>query len=263
MVDDMKRKINKMLETSGTGNDILELVISEAEELMRSNVVENENISRFGAEHIQSLYNKDEKLRIVTHCNTGALATMKYGTALGVIRALANNNAIEQVYCTETRPYNQGARLTAFELVYEKIPSTLVVDSAVSYLMKCNKIHGVVVGADRVCSNGDTANKVGTYQIAITARHHGVPFFVAAPSTSIDQNMKSGDEIHIEQRSETEITNNAQTKKRVVVEGINVWNPGFDVTPASLIDGIITELGVILKNEKGEFEVNKFLQSNK
>jgi len=267
MADDFKTKINNLVTMHGTEHDgklVLETIINEAEELMNADVAENEAISKFGAEHIQSMYPDNSQLRIITHCNTGALATMKYGTALGVIRALHKNEVIDRVFCTETRPYNQGARLTAFELVYEHIPATLVVDSAVSYLMKTKQIHAVVVGADRVCRNGDTANKIGTYQIAITAKHHGVPFFVAAPSKSVDITMNSGDEIHIEQRSETEITNNAQTKERVVVKGIDVWNPGFDVTPAELITGIITELGVVTeKDNNGKYDVKKFLEGLK
>jgi methylthioribose-1-phosphate isomerase len=262
-VDQLKSIIDshvKATDASSTG--LLNKVIGYAEALVQSDVKENEAISEYGSNYIRALYPDVDKLRVVTHCNTGALATMKYGTALGVIRFLHNKDSVEQIYCTETRPYNQGARLTAFELVYEKIPATLICDSSVSYLFNTRKIHAIVVGADRVCSNGDTANKIGTYQIAVSAKYHGIPFFVAAPSTSIDLKLGSGDLIHIEERSASEITNFANTGARAVVEGINVWNPGFDVTPASLITGIITEFGVIEKKEnEQQFDVTSFLQN--
>nr|CAD7448060.1 unnamed protein product [Timema bartmani] len=153
----------------------------------------------------------------------------------------------EHVYCTETRPYNQGARLTAYELVHEKIPATLVCDSMVAALMRSRNISSVVVGADRVAANGDTANKIGTYQIAVVARHHGVPFYVAAPFTSIDFHIPSGDHIVIEERPDKEMTHIGD--HQIAAPGIACWNPAFDVTPASLITGIITELGVYKPSE--------------
>eukprot|EP00112_Aurelia_sp_Birch-Aquarium-sp1_P001230 Seg1127.2 transcript_id=Seg1127.2/GoldUCD/mRNA.D3Y31 product="Methylthioribose-1-phosphate isomerase" protein_id=Seg1127.2/GoldUCD/D3Y31 len=161
---------------------------------------------------------------------------------------LFTTGKLEHAFCTETRPYNQGARLTAYELVYEKIPATLIVDSAVSLLMTKHKLAAVVVGADRVVANGDTANKIGTYQLAITAKFHNVPFYIAAPTTTIDFNLKSGNDIVIEERSSEEITHVSGIRR--AAEGINVFNPAFDVTPAALITGgIITEYGV--------FEANK------
>eukprot|EP00112_Aurelia_sp_Birch-Aquarium-sp1_P000540 Seg1052.3 transcript_id=Seg1052.3/GoldUCD/mRNA.D3Y31 product="Methylthioribose-1-phosphate isomerase" protein_id=Seg1052.3/GoldUCD/D3Y31 len=160
----------------------------------------------------------------------------------------SNIRKLDHAFCTETRPYNQGARLTAYELVYEKIPATLIVDSAVSLLMTKHKLAAVVVGADRVVANGDTANKIGTYQLAITAKFHNVPFYIAAPTTTIDFNLKSGNDIVIEERSSEEITHVSGIRR--AAEGINVFNPAFDVTPAALITGgIITEYGV--------FEANK------
>ena len=150
---------------------------------------------------------------------------------------------LEHVYCTETRPYNQGARLTAYELVHDKIPSTLICDSMGALLMQRRKTSAVVVGADRVVANGDTANKIGTYQLAIAAKHHGVPFYIAAPVTTIDFVLKSGEEITIEERPSREML--CIGGKRVAAEGIGCWNPAFDVTPARLITGgIITERGV-------------------
>ncbi|KAL9644102.1 hypothetical protein ABK040_005568 [Willaertia magna] len=252
-VDDFKLKINKALEENKSGKEICELIISEAEGLMNRDIEENERISQFGSEHLIKTI-PDKKLKVLTHCNTGALATMKYGTALGVIRFLQKKNVLEHAFCTETRPYNQGARLTAFELVYEKIPATLVCDSAVSYLFKTKGVDAVIVGADRVCNNGDTANKIGTYQVALSCKHHGIAFYVAAPFTSIDLTLGSGDLITIEERSSKEVTHYRNNDERAVVEGINVWNPGFDVTPAELISGFFTDKGVFtpLYDEQGK-----------
>ncbi|EFC46275.1 predicted protein [Naegleria gruberi] len=243
-VGDFKNKIAQSLETNKTGTEIVQLIIDEAEALMNRDIEENAKISECGSDHIISTNPSSTTLKVLTHCNTGALATMKYGTALGVIRFLQKKNVLEHAFCTETRPYNQGARLTAFELVYEKIPSTLICDSAVSYLFKTKKIDAIIVGADRVCNNGDTANKIGTYHIAVSAKHHGIPFYVAAPFTSIDLTLASGDLITIEERSEKEITHYRNNDERAVVENIGVWNPGFDVTTADLISGFFTDIGV-------------------
>eukprot|EP00657_Telonema_sp_P-1_P002603 TRINITY_DN16023_c0_g1_i1.p1 TRINITY_DN16023_c0_g1~~TRINITY_DN16023_c0_g1_i1.p1 ORF type:complete len:185 (-),score=31.23 TRINITY_DN16023_c0_g1_i1:42-596(-) len=161
------------------------------------------------------------------------------------IRDRHESGTLEHAYCTETRPYNQGSRLTAFELVFEKIPSTLICDSAAASLMSRKGVDAIVVGADRVVANGDTANKIGTYALAIIGAHHGVKFYVAAPFTTLDVNLPSGNEIVIEERNPDELT--CLNGQRVAAEGIGVWNPAFDVTPASLIQGIITEYGVITK----------------
>nr|CAG4644900.1 EOG090X08IP [Leptodora kindtii] len=198
-------------------------------------------------EHVSSRH----KLRVLTHCNTGSLATAGYGTALGVIRKLQEKGLLEHVYCTETRPYNQGSRLTAFELVYEKIPATLICDSMAAAAMQRFSIDVVIVGADRVAANGDTANKIGTYQLAVVAQCHSVPFYVAAPSSSIDMNLESGEQICIEERDETEITHSVGV--RIAADGIRCWNPAFDVTPARLITGgIVTEKGVFAANRLGD-----------
>jgi len=183
-----------------------------------------------------------EKSNILTHCNTGSLATSGYGTALGVVRALHEAEALGMVYFTETRPYNQGSRLTAFELIVDKIPSTLVCDSAVSWLMKTKNIAAVVTGADRVARNGDTANKIGTYQLALAAKAHNVGFYIAAPESTIDLTIASGDEIVIEERPGSEMTH--INGKPISPEGVQAWNPAFDITPAELITGIITQHGV-------------------
>jgi methylthioribose-1-phosphate isomerase len=180
---------------------------------------------------------------VLTHCNTGSLATAGYGTALGVIRAGVAAGRIAQVFAGETRPWQQGARLTMYELVRDGIPATLIVDSAAAHLMKSGAVQWVIVGADRIAANGDTANKIGTYQLAIAARHHGVKFMVVAPSSTIDMRTASGDDIEIELRDAAELL--ATAGRRTVVEGALAWNPVFDVTPAALIDAIVTERGVV------------------
>ncbi|RUL79739.1 S-methyl-5-thioribose-1-phosphate isomerase [Dyella choica] len=180
---------------------------------------------------------------VMTHCNAGALATSGYGTALGVIRAGVAAGRINQVFAGETRPWQQGARLTMWELVRDGIPAKLIADSAASHLMKSGAVKWVIVGADRIAANGDTANKIGTYQLAIAARHHGVKFMVVAPSSTVDMATATGDDIDIELRDTAELLSVAG--RRTVVEGAQAWNPVFDVTPASLIDAIVTERGVI------------------
>lgn len=240
----------------GSGACVLEGYVDEAEKMLAKDIADNIAIGKAGADEILRRAGKD-KVKVLTHCNTGSLATARYGTALGVIRYLHEQGKLERAFCTETRPYNQGCRLTAFELVYEKIPATLVTDSMASYLMATQGIDAVIVGADRVVANGDTANKVGTYQLAIAAKHHGAGFYVAVPFTSMDTKMKTGSEIHIEQRPAQELTH--VNGMRVAAEGIEVWNPGFDVTPGQLIDGLITEKGVCSKGEDGKYDLPAFV----
>ena len=184
------------------------------------------------------------KLRVLTHCNTGSLATAGYGTALGVIRACHEAEVLEHVYVDETRPWLQGARLTAFELQKEGIDHTLIVEGAAAYLMALRKVDWVIVGADRVAANGDTANKIGTYSLAVLARHHGVKFYVAAPLSSFDPTTQSGEDIPIEERPGKEITHIAG--ELLAPQGCKGLNFAFDVTPGSLIDGIITEVGTLV-----------------
>ncbi len=183
---------------------------------------------------------------VMTHCNTGSLATAGYGTALGVIRAGVTDGKIAHVYAGETRPWLQGARLTMWELVRDKIPAKLIADSAAAHLMKSGAVQWVIVGADRIAANGDTANKIGTHQLAIVARHYGVKFMVVAPSSTVDMSTANGEHIEIELRHPEELFGIA-TGKRHVIEGAQAWNPVFDVTPADLIDAIVTERGVIDK----------------
>lgn len=199
-----------------------------------------------------------------------SLATSGYGTALGVVRSLASKNILRHAYCTETRPYNQGSRLTAFELVHDNIPATLITDSMAAALLADTRlgVNAIVVGADRVAANGDTANKIGTYALAVLARHHGVKFLVAAPRTTIDLATGSGQDIIIEQRPASEVTSikgprggagatdqTATETIQIAAPGINVWNPAFDITPSSLIDGIITEVGVVEKHPDGQYHL--------
>jgi len=181
--------------------------------------------------------------RILTICNAGALATCGHGTALGVIRSAHQQNKIKQVWACETRPVLQGARLTVWELLQDQIPVTLITDSMAAYLMKQSYIDAVIVGADRIAANGDTANKIGTYALAVLASYHKLPFYVAAPLSTIDMNTATGQEILIEERNQEEVRQIGG--HYITVPEVEVYNPAFDVTPAGLLSGIITERGVI------------------
>ena len=219
-------------------------VVDTAERELKADLETNLRIGSNGA---RALAEHAPQVRVLTHCNTGSLATAGYGTALGVVRALAANGALAAVYATETRPYNQGARLTAFELVHDGLePATLIADAAAAALMAAGQVDAVVVGADRVAANGDTANKIGTYSLAVAAHHHGIPFYVAAPVTTLDASTPDGASIYVEQRSPEELTH--FRGERVAAAGIGVWNPAFDVTPAALITGIITEESVLRRD---------------
>lgn len=184
-----------------------------------------------------------DKANILTHCNTGALATVEYGTALGIIRTAHESGKKIHVYAGETRPFLQGARLTTWELLQEKIPLTLITDSMAGYLMQQGKVDMVIVGADRIAANGDTANKIGTYSLAVLANTHEIPFYVAAPTTTIDLKISGGEEIPVEEREGNEIRMFMGVK--VAPEEVEVYNPAFDITPAKYISGIITEKGII------------------
>jgi methylthioribose-1-phosphate isomerase len=192
----------------------------------------------------------EEKCAVLTHCNAGALATGGYGTALGVIRSAFAADKIKHVYADETRPWLQGARLTAWEMVQDDIPVSLLVEGAAAHLIKTSQqteqaIQWIIVGSDRIAANGDVANKIGTYALAILARYHGIKFMVVAPTTTIDMNISQGDQIPIEERADHEILEfSGQT---IAAQGADARNPAFDVTPAKLVDAIVTEKGVILK----------------
>ena len=221
------------------GESVAELGVRlerEARAIHDEDVQSCRDMGRFGAEIVPP------SARILTHCNAGALATAGYGTALGVIRAAAEQGKVAQVYADETRPFLQGARLTAWELVRDRVPTTVIAESMTGPLMQQGQIDVVVVGADRIAANGDVANKIGTYTVAMMAHAHGVPFYVAAPLSTIDLATPSGADIPIEQRPAREMTHLGAT--RLVPEGAGVWNPAFDVTPARLVTGIITERGI-------------------
>jgi methylthioribose-1-phosphate isomerase len=181
--------------------------------------------------------------RILTHCNAGALATGGYGTALGVIRQARQEGKLGEVYATETRPLLQGARLTAWELAQEGIPVTLLADAAAPWLMRCGKVDAVIVGADRVAANGDVANKIGTFGLAVAAHAHGVPFYVACPTSTLDPGTLSGKEIVIEERDAKEVTH--LHGRRLAPREVRVYNPAFDVTPAAKVSALITERAVL------------------
>ncbi|MEJ2645456.1 MAG: S-methyl-5-thioribose-1-phosphate isomerase [Gammaproteobacteria bacterium] len=180
---------------------------------------------------------------VLTHCNTGSLATGGYGTALGVIRSAWAAGHVGNVYADETRPWLQGARLTAWELVRDHIPVTLIADGAAAHLMAQGKVQWVIVGSDRIAANGDVANKIGTYGLAVAARYHGVRFMVVAPTSTVDMNVASGADIPIETRSPEEVLSVAG--QPIAAAGAGAWNPAFDVTPAALVDAIVTERGVV------------------
>ncbi|KAM4087597.1 hypothetical protein ACB094_07G006800 [Castanea mollissima] len=257
----LKEVISNAAATTSEAQSVFQAYIQAAEIMLKDDVASNKAIGSYGARVLQHLLKDSKKLSILTHCNTGSLATAGYGTALGVIRAVHTEGFLERAYCTETRPFNQGSRLTAFELVHDNIPATLVADSAAAALMKAGRVDAVIVGADRVAANGDTANKIGTYSLALCAMYHNIPFYVAAPLTSIDLSLSSGKEIVIEERSPKEVTHTrGGLGEQVAASGISVWNPAFDVTPANLITGIVTEKGVITKTGTDAFEINHFIQ---
>ena len=211
----------------------------EAQKIQEEDLAANRRMGELGAALIEP------GSAVLTHCNTGSLATAGYGTALGVIRAGIEQDRIAQVYADETRPWLQGARLTMWELARDGIPAKLIADSAASHLMRHGEVRWVIVGADRIAANGDTANKIGTYQLAISAKHHGVKFMVVAPSSTIDMDTPDGETIEIELRDPAELL--SLNGARTVAEGALAWNPVFDVTPHELIDAIVTERGVIEK----------------
>lgn len=203
-------------------------------------------IGEQGADWFEEKMTDDNGLTLLTHCNTGALATSGIGTAIGILVTLHRRGKLKKVYVDETRPWLQGARLTAYELQAQGIPCELVVDSCAAWLMAQGCVDGVVVGADRIARNGDTANKVGTYGLSISAKYHGVPFVVAAPMSTFDENLETGKTIEIEQRPSSEITEIKGS--RVAPKEIEVYNPSFDITPGNLITAIITENGIHKKS---------------
>ncbi|HHI93644.1 MAG TPA: S-methyl-5-thioribose-1-phosphate isomerase, partial [Gammaproteobacteria bacterium] len=223
---------------TGLQGDPEPALLAEAKKIHSNDIAACRHMGELGAALIE------RPCAVLTHCNAGALATGGYGTALGVVRAGFAAGKIIHVYADETRPWMQGARLTAWEMVQENIPVTLQVEGAAAYLMQQDKIDWVIVGSDRIAANGDVANKIGTYSLAILAKHHGVRFMVVAPASTVDMNIACGGDIPIEQRSPDEVLSLAG--QPVAAVGAAAWNPAFDVTPAALVDAIVTERGVVL-----------------
>lgn len=223
----------------GLSGDPAPALLAEAKLIHEEDIAANRHMGLLGAALI------DGPCAVLTHCNTGSLATGGFGTALGVIRAAYGAGRVNQVFADETRPWLQGARLTAWELVEDRIPVTLIAEGAAATLMKQGKVTWVIVGSDRIAANGDVANKIGTYSLAVAARYHGVKFMVVAPTSTVDMNIATGDEIPIEERPESEVLTLAG--QRIAPEAARAWNPSFDVTPAGLVDAIVTEKGVVLQ----------------
>lgn len=208
-----------------------------------------------GDHGLEVLPTNPHQLCLLTYCNTGALATAGYGTALGVVRSAWREGRLARVYASETRPRQQGAKLTSWECVHEGIPVTVITDNMAAHCMNRGMIDAVVVGADRIAANGDTANKIGTYSLALVAKAHNIPFYVAAPLSTVDFELSNGMEIPIEERHPSEIYQIGETL--VCPPGVEFYNPAFDVTPAKLITGIITEKGVVTPSELQKFQVKQ------
>lgn len=239
-IDRMKRTFQKAKEEGKSVSEIKQILIDESKAIHDEDIESQRLIAKFGGELL------DDNSNVLTHCNAGALATGGvWGTALGVIRGAVDQGKNVKVFADETRPYLQGARLTAWELLKDDIPVTLITDNQSGHVMKKGMIQAVVVGSDRIAANGDVANKIGTYMVAVLAKQHGIPFYVAAPMSTVDMNCPTGDDIPIEERDTREVTHVKDIQ--LAPEGIEVGNYAFDVTPNELVDAIITEKGVAQK----------------
>lgn len=236
-IERMKQTFNRAKSEGKSVSEIKQILVTEAKAIHEEDIEAQAQIAKFGGELI------NDNSTVLTHCNAGALATGGvWGTALGVIRGAVNAGKTVAVIADETRPYLQGARLTAWELMQDKIPVTLITDNMAGYMMQQGKVQAVVVGADRIAANGDTANKIGTYMVAVLAKENNIPFYVAAPLSTIDLNTPTGSGIPIEERNIREITHVKDIQ--LAPEGVDVSNPAFDVTPNELVAAIITEKGV-------------------
>jgi methylthioribose-1-phosphate isomerase len=235
-IERMKRSFGEGVRSGESVADLSDRLDREALAIHDEDLESCKAMGRFGAQVVP------ERARILTHCNAGALATAGYGTALGVIRAAAQIGRVAHVFADETRPFLQGARLTAWELVRDQVPTTVITESMAGPLMQRGDIDFVVVGADRIAANGDFANKIGTYTVALLAHAHAVPFYVAAPLSTIDLKTQNGEGIPIEQRNAREVTHLGNVQ--LTPEGAGIWNPAFDVTPHRFVAGIITERGI-------------------
>jgi len=227
-------------------SDLAIILLEEAHKIKAEDIKINRKMGDFGAELLSDGAN------VLTHCNAGALATAGHGTALGVIRSAVESGKNISVIADETRPFLQGARLTAWEMVQEGIPVTLISDNMSGYLMSNGEVDAIVVGTDRVAGNGDVANKIGTYMVAVLAKRHNIPFYVACPLSTIDRSISSGADIPIEERPNSEVT--GFQDMQWAAKGVSVRNPAFDVTPADLVTGLITEKGVVLNPNKDKIE---------
>lgn len=236
-IDEMKKTFAGAKAEGQTISEIKEVLLDKAKTIHEEDIEAQRLIASFGGELIE------DNTTVLTHCNAGALATGGvWGTALGVIRGAVNQGKNIHVFADETRPYLQGARLTAWELKEDNIPVTLITDNMSGYMMKKGRVQAVVVGSDRIAANGDVANKIGTYMVAVLAKEHGIPFYVAAPLSTVDLNCPTGEEIPIEERDTREVSHIKGIQ--LAPEGIEIGNPAFDVTPNHLVTAIITEKGV-------------------
>ena len=236
-IDRMKKLFADLLSSGATLAQVQERILAEAHAMYEEDIAACRTMGAFGGVLLP------EEGGVLTHCNAGALATCGYGTALGVIRSAVEQGKNIRVFADETRPFLQGARLTAWELMEDGIDTTVICDNMAASLMRAGRIQAVVVGADRIAANGDFANKIGTYNVAILAREHGIPFYVAAPWSTIDTATPTGDAIPIEERNPVEVTHHGG--KQLTPHGVGICNPAFDVTPARYVTAIITERGVL------------------
>lgn len=236
-IDRMKALFHTLAASGTPWEEIKGKLLAEAHAMYEEDIAACKTMGAFGGELLPAAGG------VLTHCNAGALATCGYGTALGVIRAAVEQGKHIHVYADETRPFLQGARLTAWELMADGIPTTVICDNMAASLMRAGKINAVVVGADRIAANGDVANKIGTYNVAILASEHGLPFYVAAPWSTIDLATATGEAIPIEERPQREVTHHAGTQ--LTPHGVGICNPAFDVTPAKYVTAIVTERGVL------------------
>jgi methylthioribose-1-phosphate isomerase len=231
------RILRRAQTSDGSPSDVASGLLSEALDMAREDEETNRRMGALGADLVP------EKATILTHCNAGALATVDYGTALGVVRAAWEQGKKIRVLADETRPFLQGARLTAWELSRDGIPVTLITDSMAGHFMRTSRVDLVIVGADRIAANGDVANKIGTYSVAVLAKENGIPFYVAAPFSTVDASLSSGEQIPIEERSPDEVL--CFAGHRVAPDGVSAFHPAFDVTPSRYVTAIITERGVL------------------
>ncbi|MEA5470299.1 S-methyl-5-thioribose-1-phosphate isomerase [Spirulina sp. 06S082] len=243
------RQLQTAQATSGSVEEIKTALLETAQAIQTEDLQTCKDIGDNG---LKVLPKTPQKLTLLTHCNAGALATAGYGTALGVVRSAWRDDRLTRVYADETRPRLQGGKLTSWECVQEGIPVTVITDNMAAHCMKQGLIHAVVVGADRIAANGDAANKIGTYGLAVIAKAHNVPFFVAAPLSTVDFKLETGTEIPIEERDAKEIYQVGET--RLCPDGVDFYNPAFDVTPATLIEAIITEKGAVKPEELKKFQ---------